>query len=393
MSSILINKIKKLSEEYYPDILRIREYLHQHPELSFEEYETSKFICQELDKIGVSYQTGIVKTGIVVLLKGKNPEANVRMLRADMDALPIQEDSTRKYKSCNAGVMHACGHDVHSASLLGAIRILHTLREYWEGTIKCIFQPGEEKLPGGASLMIQEGVLENPKPTAAYGQHVFPELAAGKVGFRGGLYMASADELYFTVKGKGGHAATPHLNIDPILIASHIVIGLQQIISRIGNPAVPSVLSIGFIEGKGATNVIPNEVTMKGTFRTMDEKWRFEAHKKIKELAENLAISMGGMCEVDIKVGYPFVINDEALTQQAKEKAISFLGKENVVDLPIRMTGEDFSYFSQAMPGVFYRLGTASKDGQHSIPVHHPRFDIDSSSLKIGMGLMAWLAI
>lgn len=392
MSSIL-NKIKSLAEDYFDDVLRIRKHLHQYPELSFEEFETSKFICKELDKIGVEYQVGMVKTGIVVLLYGNNPNSSVRMLRADMDALPILEENTCEYASCNSGVMHACGHDVHTASLLGAIRILHQLRNEWEGTIKCIFQPGEEKLPGGASLMIKEGVLENPTPTAVFGQHVFPELTAGKVGFRPGLYMASADELYFTVKGKGGHAATPYLNVDPILIASHIVIGLQQIVSRFGNPAIPSVLSIGDIHGNGATNVIPNEVKMKGTFRTMDEKWRFEAHDKIKELAQGIAKSMGGVCEVEVKVGYPFVINDVDLTLEAKEKAISYLGKTNVVDLPIRMTGEDFSYYSQAMPGVFYRLGTASEDGSNEVAVHNPKFDINQEALKTGMGLMAWLAV
>jgi len=392
MTSIL-NKIKSLSEEYFEDVIRIRKHLHKHPELSFEEFETSKFICQELDKIGVDYETGIVKTGIVVLLKGKNPDSKVRMLRADMDALPILEDSNKDYKSCNPGVMHACGHDVHTSSLLGAIRILNELKSEWEGTIKCIFQPGEEKLPGGASLMIKEGVLENPKPTEIYGQHVFPELTAGKIGLKPGLYMASADELYFTVKGIGGHAATPHLNVDPILIASHIVVALQQVTSRIANAGIPTVLSIGDIQGHGATNVIPSEVKMKGTFRTLDEKWRFDAHDRIKEIAKGIAKSMGGTCEAEVKVGYPFVINDEKLTLKAKSKAIEYLGEENVIDLPIRMTGEDFSYFSQAMPGVFYRLGTASEDGCNEVAVHNPKFDIDHRALKTGMGLMAWLAI
>ena len=389
----LKEKFQSLSEEYLDDVIRIRRHLHSNPELSFKEFKTSAFIANELDKIGVDYVKGIVETGIVVLLKGKNPESKIRMLRADIDALPIIEENDVEYKSCNEGVMHACGHDVHTASLLGAIRILHNTREEWEGTIKCIFQPGEERLPGGASLMIKEGVLENPKPTEAIGQHVFPELPTGSVGFKPGMYMASADEVYITVKGKGGHGAMPHLNVDPILIASHVITGLQQLVSRNVNPETPSVLSFGKIQGLGATNVIPNEVKIEGTFRTMNEEWRFDAHKRIKELSEGIASSMGGSCETEVRVGYPFLINDEELTHDSKAKAIEYLGEDKVVDLRIRMTGEDFAYFSQVMPGCFYRLGTASLDGSNSAPVHNSRFDIDETALKTGMGLMAWLAV
>ena len=240
--------------------------------------------------------------------------------------------------------------------------------------------------------MIKEGVLENPKPQWVYGQHVFPELPAGKIGLKPGIYMASADEIYIDVNGKGGHGATPHLNVDPVLISSHIVIALQQLVSRMVNPEIPSVLSIGKIIGNGATNVIPNQVKMAGTFRTLNEEWRFEAHKKIKEIATGIASSMGGEAHVEIKVGYPFLINDEELTLESKEKAIDYLGAENVVDLPIRMTGEDFAYFSQAMPGCFYRLGTTAPNGTINAPVHNSHFDIDENALKTGMGLLAWLA-
>lgn len=389
----LKNKIHSLSGDYLKEIIQIRRHLHAHPELSFQEYETSKFIAGQLDRMGVKYRTGIVKTGIEVILEGKNPGKSVKLLRADIDALPITEDNSTTYCSQNSGIMHACGHDVHTASLLGAIKILDQTKEQWEGTLKCIFQPGEEKLPGGASLMIKEGILENPRPTEAYGQHVFPELPAGKVGFKEGMYMASADEVYITVKGKGGHAAIPHLNIDPVLIASHIIVGLQQIVSRNTNPEIPCVLSFGKITGMGATNVIPNEVNIEGTFRTMNEEWRFDAHKRLKKMAEQIAQSMGGSCDLEVKVGYPFLINDQKLTETSKEKARDYLGKENVVDLPIRMTGEDFAYFSQAMPGCFYRLGTASPNGGLDAPVHNSRFDIDEEALRTGMGLMAWLAV
>ncbi len=389
----LKEKIQKLSKEFHLEIRDIRRHLHKHPELSFKEFETSKYISSVLDKWGVEHTTGIVETGIVVLLKGINPESKITALRADIDALPINQNSSAEYKSCNAGVMHACGHDVHTSSLLGAIKILDSLRSEWSGSIKCLFQPGEEKLPGGASLMIKEGVLENPKPERIFGQHVFPELPAGKIGIRSGLYMASADEVYLKVKGKGGHAAMPHNNIDPILIASHIIVGLQQIVSRACNPAIPSVLSFGKIIGEGATNVIPDEVNIQGTFRTLDEDWRFEAHDRIKEMASGIANSMGGECEVDLRVGYPFVINDIELSEKARGSAIEYLGESNVVELPIRMTGEDFSYYSQAMPGCFYRLGTSSQNGDNTHPLHNAKFDIDEEALEIGMGLMAWLAV
>lgn len=388
----IISLIKQKAAAYKDEVIAIRRHLHQHPELSFNEHNTSEFICQKLTDYNVEFQKGIVKTGVVALIKGNNPEKKVIALRGDIDALPIQEENEVAYCSKNAGVMHACGHDVHTASLLGVIKILSELTDKFEGTIKCIFQPGEEKLPGGASLMIKEGVLQNPSPTAIFGQHVYPQLIAGKVGFRKGMYMASTDELYLTVIGKGGHAALPHLNIDPIMITAQILTALQQVVSRASNPVIPSVLSFGKIQANGATNVIPDKVYIEGTFRTMDEEWRKAAHEKITTIAEQTAIAMGGKCEVEIRKGYPFLVNDEELTTKAQEAAELFLGKDNVVELDVRMTAEDFAYYSQEMPACFYRLGTAFKDKTNS-GLHTPTFNIDEAAIETSIGLMSWLAV
>lgn len=389
----LKNKIQELAGKLMPQALRDRRHLHANPELSFVEYETSKYVDQRLEEMGIGPRTSVVKTGLVATIEGKEPSSRVIALRADMDALPIVEQNDIDYKSKNEGVMHACGHDVHTTSLLGAAKILNETRDLWTGTVKLLFQPGEEKLPGGASLMIKEGALQNPEPQSIYGQHVYPELPAGSVGFKPGIYMASADEVYLTIKGRGGHAAMPHNNIDPVLITSHVIIALQSIVSRNANPEVPSVLSFGKIDAPGATNVIPNEVRVAGTFRTLDEKWRFEAHDRIRAIATQVAESLGGSCEAEVRVGYPFVINDEQLTVSAMDRARAYMGDDKVVDLRVRMTGEDFAYFSQEMPGCFYRLGTASPDGQNSRPVHNSKFNIDESALETGMGLMAWLAV
>ena len=332
--------------------------------------------------------------GVVALVKGKNPRKRVVALRADLDALPILEANKVPYCSQNEGVMHACGHDVHTSSLLGTARILHELRDRFEGTVKFIFQPGEEKLPGGASIMIKEGVLENPKPASIFGQHVHPPLRAGVVGFKSGIYMASADEIYVTVKGKGGHGAMPQECIDPVVITAQLIVALQQIVSRYAEPGIPSVLTFGKINTTGgATNIIPNEVKLEGTFRTMNEKWRMEAHKRMKKIAESMAKSMGGACEFNIMKGYPVLYNHEMLTENAKKWSIEFLGPEQVVDLPMRMTAEDFAYFSQVMPACFYRLGTGNPDRGITSPIHTDTFDIDEAALETGMGLMTWLAL
>lgn len=386
------NKIQELAANIFKDVVGYRQHIHANPELSFKEFETSLFIKDKLKKWGIEY-TDCANTGVVGLIKGNLPSDKVIALRADMDALPIHEANDKPYRSKNHGVMHACGHDVHTSSLLGTAHILNQMKDEFGGTIKLIFQPAEELLPGGASIMIKEGVLENPKPDYIVGQHVMPLIDAGKVGFRSGIYMASTDELYVTVTGKGGHGAQPHQNIDPVLIASHIIIALQQIVSRNADPRTPSVLSFGKVNANGATNIIPNEVKIEGTFRTLDERWRDEAHKRMKKMAEGIAESMGGSCDFDIHRGYPFLINEEKLTANARTFAEEFLGKDNVVDLDIWMAAEDFSFYSQVTDACFYRLGTgnAAKDTQYS--VHTPRFDIDEDALKISTGLMAYIAL
>jgi len=387
-------EIKKLAKEFHEEIIHIRRHLHQHPELSFEEVETGKFIAKKLKSFGISYEHGIADNGVVGLIKGKNPNKRIIALRGDIDALPITEANDVPYKSKNEGVMHACGHDVHTSSLLGTAKILHTLRDQFEGTIKLIFQPGEEKLPGGASIMIKEGVLKNPKPVSIFGQHVHPPLEAGTIGIRPGKYMASTDEIYFTVTGEGGHGALPQECIDPIVVTANLIVSLQQIVSRAANPTIPTVLTFGKINSTGgATNVIPNEVKVEGTFRTMDEAWRKKAHKKMKKLAEGMAKAMGAICEFNIVKGYPYLVNNEELTLRTKQWAQEFLGKKNVIDLPIRMTAEDFSYFSQEMPACFYRLGTGNKKRGITSNIHTNTFDVDESALELSIGLMAWLAI
>ena len=393
MNSNLIDSIKNLSKINNKNIVEIRHHLHANPELSFQEFETSKYVKIALENIGISKIEHKANTGLVALIEGKNPSIKTIALRADMDALPIKELNNVAYKSKNEGVMHACGHDVHTSCLLGAAQILFSLRNEFEGTIKLIFQPGEEKLPGGASMMINEGVLKNPDASAIIGQHVMPLIPVGKVGFKSGLYMASTDELYVKVIGKGGHGAMPQLNIDPVVIAAQIIISLQQIISRVSSPIIPSVLSFGKVIANGATNIIPNEVTMEGTFRTLDEKWRLEAHDKMVKMATMIAESMGGKCEFEVRKGYPFLYNDETLTGKAKQHAIEFLGTENVIDLDIWMAAEDFAYYSQIIPACFYRLGTRNEDKGIVSSVHTPTFDIDENALEIGSGLMAYLAI
>lgn len=386
-------KIKLLAKNYSSEIISIRRHLHKNPELSFEEYKTSDYISEYLEKLKIPHKRGVAKTGIVAIIEGKNPTKKTIALRADMDALPIQETNKVDYCSQNNGVMHACGHDVHSASLLGTAKILSEMKNEFEGTVKFIFQPGEERLPGGASLMIKEGVLENPTIQSIFGQHVMPFIDAGKVGFREGVYMASADEIYITVIGKGGHAAMPHLNIDPVLITSHIIIALQQIVSRNAKPGIPTVLSFGKVIANGATNVIPDEVNIEGTFRTFDESWRMDAHKRMKTMAESIASGMGGKCEFNISVGYPVLVNEKNVTNSAKKNAKEFLGDDMVEDLDIWTAAEDFAFYSEKVNSCFYRLGVRNESKGIISPVHTSTFDIDETALEIGMGLMSWLAI
>jgi len=382
--------IQKLAKDHAKEFIEIRHHLHAHPELSYKEFETSAFVQQKLKDWGIPLEVKAV-TGVVGLIKGKNPGKKIIALRADMDALPIIEENNVDYKSKNIGVMHACGHDVHTTCLLGAAKILNELKDEWEGTVKLIFQPGEEKNPGGASLLIAEGVLENPKPEKIFALHVHPGLEVGKLSFRNGMVMASADEIYISIKSQGGHAASPHFTADTILIASQLVVSLQQIISRNNSPFNPSVLSITSIQGGNTTNVIPSEVKLMGTFRAMNEEWRFKAHELIKKQTIELVKAMGAEADVHIDVGYPFVLNNETLGNATIKKAGEYLGEKNVEETELRMGAEDFAYYSHQVPACFFRLGAGNKAKGITSGVHTPTFNIDEKAIEIGMGMMAWL--
>lgn len=394
MHDFISSQIKKHATEIFSKVKGYRNHLHQYPELSFQEYETCAFVANQLEKIGIEFTQGIAETGIVAIIRGDHHSVDQPCigLRADLDALPIHEENQVDYASKNSGVMHACGHDVHTSILLGTAEILFALRNELPAPVKLIFQPGEEKNPGGASLMIEAGVLENPPVKAMFGLHVFPEMNVGNVGFKEGLYMASCDEIYMTIHGKGGHGAMPHQCIDPILIGAHIVTSLQQIVSRSCDPKIPCVLSFGYFEGLGATNIIPSTVRLQGTFRTMDETWRAKALDLIQVQAELIAASFGGSVEVEISKGYPYLENDPATTAELRQKAIDFFGKDYVEELPIRLTAEDFAFYSQQVPVCFFRLGVRNEEKGITYGVHHPKFDIDSEALLIGMQTMSLAA-
>lgn len=386
----LKEKIKGLASSYSANFIDVRHHLHAHPELSYEEFETSKYIQQRLTEYGITHKV-MAQTGVIGIIEGRNPSKRIVALRADIDALPIEEKNDVPYRSLNKGVMHACGHDVHTTCLLGAAKILNELKNEWEGTVKLIFQPGEERNPGGASILIKEGVLKDPEPSAIFGLHVHPTLPSGKFSFRGGKVMASADELYFTIRGKGGHAAAPHLTTDTILVASHIIVALQQVISRNNDPLSPSVLSICSIQGGHTTNVIPSEVKLMGTLRALDETWRFKAHGLIKKIATATAEAMGATIDVHIDVGYPAVVNNEKLNGEARKLAEDLMGEENIETTEMRMGAEDFGYYSQVIPGCFFRFGVGNVEKGITATVHTPVFNIDESAIQYGIQMMAWL--
>lgn len=389
---IVFKEILGKAEDALGEMVAIRRHLHQNPELSFSEVGTADYISDKLHAYGLKVKTNVAGYGMIAEIKGAGSGPCIA-LRADMDALPILETGQHEYSSKVEGVMHACGHDAHSAMLLGAVKNLNEMRESLNGSVRILFQPAEEKLPGGASLMIKAGALKAPEPIGIIGQHVTPELDVGKIAFRSGAFMASADEIYLTIKGKGGHAAMPHRLIDPVLISSHVIVALQQIVSRRNTPWIPSVLSFGKVVANGATNVIPSEVKIEGTFRTFDEAWRREVHQLLPKMINELVTSMGGTCEVDVRVGYPVLINEENLTQRSREVAIELFGSDNVVDMDIRMGAEDFAFYSHEIPACFYRLGTGSdKPGTRS-GLHTSDFDIDEDALRIGSALLTGIVM
>lgn len=385
----MLETIKKFSSEYYNQIVALRRYLHRNPELSFNEFKTSKRIAEELISIGIPIYQGIGETGIIGIIEGGKPGQTIGF-RAELDALPINEETEHEFSSVSPNIMHACGHDVHMASLLGVARVLWHIRAELKGKVLLVFQPGEELLPGGALKVIESEVFKSNKPDVMLGLHILPELQAGMVGFRPGIYMASGDEIYLTVKGKGGHAALPHTVIDPVLIASHIIVGLQQIASRKGPSDIPTVLSFGKISSNGANNVIPDEVQIEGTFRTMDEDWRAKAHQEIVRIATGIASSMGGECVVEIRNGYPSLSNNPRLTGFASDRAKEYYGESAVVELPIRMTTDDFAHYSKEIPSVYFRVGSGFPD-KGVMNLHSGKLEINEHVLEHSSGFSAWL--
>ncbi len=390
-SSEIRKEIKDLSSKIFPEIVSIRKWLHKHPELSFEEKETSKYICSILQKNNIKFSKNIGGYGVVAIIKGSNPNGKVVAFRADIDALPIHEKNEVEYKSINEGVMHACGHDVHTSILLGTAIIINKLKKYLTGTIKFIFQPAEEKLPGGASLMIKEGVLRNPNVDKIVALHVFPEMEVGNLGFREGKYMAACDELEVIIKGKGGHAALPEKTINPITVASEIILKTKELIDFIGKNDL-YVLEYGDFHAHGASNVIPETAYLKGTFRTMNEDFRERSHELLLEKSQEIALKYAVECDFKIIKGYPSLINDLSLTKECVNLASEFIGKEKVSKLPIRMASEDFSFYSQVCPSCFFRLGVSNKNKGIVHLVHTPKFDIDHTAIKLGMGVMSYFA-
>ncbi len=391
----VLDRIHSLADDAFPEVVRLRRQIHRRPELAFEEHETAALIAATLREIGLDPTTGVAKTGVVAHVEGTQPGPTVA-LRADIDALPIREATGLDFASETDGQMHACGHDAHTAMLLGAARILHTLRDDLAGTVRLVFQPSEEKAPGGASVMIEEGVLGpmagHDAPARIFGQHVAPHLPTGTLGIRGGTFMASADEIYLTVRGQGGHAASPEELVDTVLVQAHVLTALQAIVARNRPPGVPSILSFGRVEALGATNVIPDEATLAGTFRSMDEEWRFRAHDLIRRTAEKTAEAFGATCDVEVVVGYPVLRNDEAAAALVRETAVAYVGEGRVVDLPMWYASEDFAFYTDQIPGAFSILGVGSEAAHSTHGLHTPRMTVDEEALRTGTGFLAALA-
>ncbi len=386
-------EIKQLASSYYDEIIEIRRHIHQHPELSFHEHNTAAYVARKLDEWQIPNKKGIADTGVLAFIESGKPGKKRIGLRADMDALPVQEENDVPYKSKYPKVMHACGHDVHTANLLGVAKILNTLKEDLPADYLLVFQPGEELLPGGAAQILKDPLFQEKKPDIMLGLHVYPDLPLGKIGFKAGEYMASSDEIYIRINGQGGHAAMPHKINDTVLATSQLIVTLQQVVSRFIPTQVPSVLSFGKISARGATNVVPSKVDIAGTFRTMNEHWRNQAHEKIKEITHHTVAQFGCSADVDIAKGYPTLYNAPELVPPAMEATEQLLGVDAIEKLDIRMTAEDFAYFAQEMPSLFFRLGTNNRKNEYGSALHSPTFNIDEHALEISMQTMSYLAI
>lgn len=391
----MLDRIRQLADDVFPEVVRLRRQIHRRPELAFEEHETAALIAETLRETGLDPQTGIATTGVVAHVEGAQPGPTVA-LRADIDALPIREATGLDFASETDGAMHACGHDAHTAMLLGAAHVLHALRDELAGTVRLVFQPSEEKAPGGANVMIEEGVLGSmgghDGPAHIFGQHVAPHLPTGALGIRSGPFMASADEIYLTVRGQGGHAAAPEDLVDTVLAQAHVLTALQAVVARNRPPGVPSILSFGRVEAEGATNVIPDEVRIAGTFRSMDEDWRHRAHGLIRRTAEKTAEAFGATCEVEVLTGYPVLRNDDAAAAFVRETAVAYVGEDRVVDLPMWYASEDFAFYTERVPGAFSLLGVGSEAAQSTHGLHTPRMTVDEEALRTGTGFLAALA-
>ncbi|MHB9055182.1 MAG: M20 metallopeptidase family protein [Paludibacteraceae bacterium] len=388
-----MENFQKISGKTYPYVIECYRHLHAHPELSFKEFETSKFIQQQLNNMNIPFRSGIGGNGVLGKISGNNPDKRIIALRADMDALPIQEEVNLPWKSQNANVMHACGHDAHTACLLGAARVLNEMKSQFEGTVLLVFQPGEEKAPGGANLMLKDGLFNELKPDLIIGQHVSEDYPTGTMAFRFGTVMASADEIHLKIHGKGGHGAKPHLGNDTVLAAAQTVVSLQQVRSRLCPPLIPMVLTFGKLIADGATNIIPNEVKLSGTFRTFDEKWRANAKAHIKRIILDTCAAYGCTVEIDMPEGYPALINNDEITLKSQNLAKKLVGEKNVVEYDQRLTSEDFSFYSQLYPSCFYRFGIKGETNKETGPSHSPTFFMDEKALFTGMSGLAWVAL
>jgi amidohydrolase len=386
----LRDKILQLTDKYFSEVVQIRRAIHANPELAFQEVETSRLVAETLEKNRMLVKKGVAKTGVVGTLKGKN-SGKVIALRSDMDALPILEATGLPFASKNQGKMHACGHDAHTAIGLGAAMVLSELKEELHGEVRFLFQPSEEKNPGGASFMIADGALDG--VDEIYGLHVIAQHDAGMVGFCSGEMMASADELYITIKGKSGHGARPHFTIDPIVTSAQVITALQTLVSRNLDPFSQGVITIGSIHGGFAPNIIPEEVKLVGTLRSMTKEWREYAHIRVKEIVEGICSAMGATYEVIIDKGYPVLSNDLAKTVFAEGCAQELFGRDHVFTAERLMGAEDFAYYLEKVPGTFYRLGIRNQKQGITADIHNDHFTIDETALKTGVAMQAYLAV